>query len=486
MDDLIERITREVMNRMQSTGTTEIGGKAISSGWGRRALVIVSGVVRGVEPVLAELKKLAVSGWQLTGVLTTSADNLWGQDRLKTAAGLDNCITGNVFNPAAELIKGYEAVILAVPSINTLSKVASLTCDNPATAILHEALIGGMPVIVVVDTLNAAVEKAAPAVKQRVQELLNTAAGYGARLVAASDLGMTLTQGLPAAPQVPVYSTIPSPVSVASPVVVCDASTGECSACGLCVVNRKSCVDDLLKAGAERIGAKAGIVSVEKQVAGLIDHTLLKPDATYEQIQKICSEAREHHFASVCINPAYVEKCVNLLSGSGVMVCTVIGFPLGATTSETKAFEAADAVRKGANEIDMVINVGALKAGNFRLVEDDIRAVVQAGCGRTVKVILETALLTDDEKIMGCTLAKAAGADFVKTSTGFGPGGATAHDIALMRKTVGPDLGVKASGGVRDLKTAMEMVEAGATRIGASASVKIVSGETDAGGDKGY
>ena len=485
MDDLIEKITREVMNRMSSQSSAP----AVVPTASRRVLVVISGAVKAADTVFAGLKSLSLKGWKLTGVLTTSAENIWGADRLSAAAGFQQCLTGNVFNLAHELLRNHEAVVLAVPSINTLAKVASLTCDNPATAILHEAILNGVPVLVVVDSLNAAVATAAPAVKRRVQELINTVSSYGARPISLGELSDVLGGGRAAMPQAVGArgeTAFCSPVQCSSspPAMVCDASSGECSACGLCVVYRKSNVNELLEAGAERIGAKTGVVSVEDQVAGIIDHTLLKPDATYEQIQKICEEARKHQFASVCVNPGYVETCVTLLKGSGVMVCTVVGFPLGATTSEAKAFETADAVRKGADEIDMVINVGSLKAGNFKLVEDDIKAVVQAACGRPVKVILETALLTDEEKIMGCTLSKAAGASFVKTSTGFGPGGATAHDIALMRKTVGPDLGVKASGGVRDMKTVLQMVEAGATRIGASASVKIVSGG-DAGGE-GY
>ncbi|MEW6278671.1 MAG: deoxyribose-phosphate aldolase [Candidatus Eremiobacterota bacterium] len=216
-------------------------------------------------------------------------------------------------------------------------------------------------------------------------------------------------------------------------------------------------------------------------LARMIDHTLLKPDTTRDQVVTLCEEAREYQFASVCINPSWVKLCAELLRGSGVKVCTVVGFPLGATTTLTKVMETRDAVANGADEIDMVVNVGALKDRNDALVEQDIREVVVAASGRVVKVILETALLSDDEVVRGCLASIRAGADFVKTSTGFGPGGATAHHVSLMRKTVGPDVGVKASGGIRDLETAQEMVKAGATRIGASASVKIVQGEKGTG-----
>ncbi len=236
--------------------------------------------------------------------------------------------------------------------------------------------------------------------------------------------------------------------------------------------------------GAERFGLQAGANLYPREIARLIDHTLLKPDATREQIEQLCREAREHGFATVCVNPVWVHLCSDLLHGCGTRVCTVAGFPLGATPPEVKAYEAARAVADGACEVDMVINVGALKSADYRLVEHDIAAVV-ATCrpgGVIVKVIIEAALLSDDEKVRACVLAQAAGADFVKTSTGFGPGGATAADVALMRRVVGPTLGVKAAGGVRDLKAAQAMIEAGADRIGASVGVKIVQESRQAAG----
>ena len=216
-------------------------------------------------------------------------------------------------------------------------------------------------------------------------------------------------------------------------------------------------------------------------IASYIDHTLLKPDATVQQIDKLCAEAAEYHFASVCVNPWFVPRCVKNLKDTGVKVCTVIGFPLGATTTETKVFEALQAIRSGAEEIDMVINVSAMKSGSFQTVEQEIQALAAAAEGSALlKVIIETCLLTEEEKIRACQIAKRAGADFVKTSTGFSTGGATVEDIVLMRKTVGPEMGVKASGGIRDYATARAMIEAGATRIGASAGVAIVKAELEA------
>ncbi|MBI4386634.1 MAG: deoxyribose-phosphate aldolase [Elusimicrobia bacterium] len=210
-------------------------------------------------------------------------------------------------------------------------------------------------------------------------------------------------------------------------------------------------------------------------IARSIDHTLLRPNATQEEIAKLCEEARAYCFASVCVNPAYAALCARVLKGSGVKVCTVVGFPLGSTTPTVKAIEARDAIANGADEIDMVLNIGALKSGNDALVLEDIRAVREATRGRILKVILETGLLTREEKVRGCLLSKNAAADFVKTSTGFGGGGATVEDIRLMRETVGPLMGVKASGGIRDTQAAEAMLLAGATRLGTSASIAIVS-----------
>ena len=250
---------------------------------------------------------------------------------------------------------------------------------------------------------------------------------------------------------------------------------------GLCACHSvlDDCCPDRLRgvidAGATRVGVHAS-GGAPAGVASMIDHTLLKPDATRQNIEDLCREAAQFKFATVCVNPTWVALCARLLAGSGVGVCSVVGFPLGATTADVKGYETRRAIFDGAREIDMVINVGALKSGDLRVVERDIEAVIAScrECGVLSKVIIEAALLTDDEKVTACTLAKAAGADYVKTSTGFGPGGATAADVALMRRVVGADMGVKAAGGVRDLEGVKAMIAAGATRVGASAGVKIV------------
>lgn len=237
----------------------------------------------------------------------------------------------------------------------------------------------------------------------------------------------------------------------------------------------------MTEGGAVRFGTDGHPAEACATLAGLIDHTLLRANAKPEEIERLCTEAKKHAFASVCVNPTHVPLAAQLLRGTPVKVCTVIGFPLGATSTQSKAFETAQAIADGAEEIDMVINVGLLKGGDYPAVLRDIEAVVASAQGRLVKVILETSELTDDEKVAGCVLAKAAGAHFVKTSTGFAKGGATPEDIALMRRVVGPKMGVKASGGIRDCATAQEMVARGATRIGASASVAILQGEKGQG-----
>jgi deoxyribose-phosphate aldolase len=248
--------------------------------------------------------------------------------------------------------------------------------------------------------------------------------------------------------------------------------------CGCHSVLFECCPDRLqgvLAAGAERLGLHATGGSAGA-VSGMIDHTLLKPDATRADIEKLCQEAAQFKFATVCVNPAWVALAAARLRGSGVGVCSVVGFPLGATTPDVKHYETRRVIFDGATEVDMVINVGGLKSGDLRLVERDIESVVQPcrDCGVLSKVIIEAAYLADQEKVTACTLAKAAGADFVKTSTGFGPGGATVADVALMRRVVGAEMGVKAAGGVRDYEGLKAMVEAGASRVGASAGVKIV------------
>jgi deoxyribose-phosphate aldolase len=282
----------------------------------------------------------------------------------------------------------------------------------------------------------------------------------------------------------PAPSSAPPGAAVSSPASSTmdphDPETCErCRNFGVSAVRSADETRRLVEAGASRVVATVGYCPASDGLASLIDHTLLKPDAARAEIETLCREAAQFCFASVCVNPNWVPLCREMLRDSGVKVCTVIGFPSGAHAPDVKAYETRRAVEQGAEEVDMVINIGALKSKDYALVEQDIRGVVQAaGRDTVVKVILETSLLTREEKIMGSSLAKAAGADFVKTSTGFAGGGATVEDVRLMRETVGPEIGVKASGGIRSKEDVEAMVEAGATRIGASAGVKIVRGDT--------
>jgi len=257
-----------------------------------------------------------------------------------------------------------------------------------------------------------------------------------------------------------------------------DVHLGAWGCTSICVEVCPEHVQGVVDAGACRVGLRTSDAASFSQLGGYIDHTLLKPDATAAEIDRLCDEALSHRFAAVCINGVWVKRCAEILAGSGVAVCTVVGFPLGASAPEVKVYEARRAVEDGACEIDMVQNVGALRSGDDEFVRRDIAGVAEVchKLGAKLKVILETALLNDDEKVRACRLAKLAGADFVKTSTGFSRGGATVEDVALMRRAVGPTMGVKAAGGVRDREQARAMIAAGATRVGASASVAIVGG----------
>jgi deoxyribose-phosphate aldolase len=258
----------------------------------------------------------------------------------------------------------------------------------------------------------------------------------------------------------------------------CLTDPNACNNCGQCVINKPGAVNNIVDTGATRLGSSSGIVSgVDQKVAAMIDHTLLKPDATKEELTKLCQEARDYNFATCCVNSSNIPFAARLLRGSSVKPIAVVGFPLGAASTQAKVFESREAIRNGAEEIDMVINIGAIKDRDYQLVYEDILKVVEASKPKKVKVIIETSSLSDEEKIIACALSKAANAAFVKTSTGFAGGGATVQDIELMRKVVGNDMEVKASGGVRTKEDADAMIKAGANRIGASASVAIVTGK---------
>ena len=265
----------------------------------------------------------------------------------------------------------------------------------------------------------------------------------------------------------------------------CCSGSCECAGCGHCVTNKQDIIKSIINQGAERISAGVGISNPGNSVAQMIDHTLLKPDSTKQEIIQICEEAKKYSFKTVCVNSSNIRLASACLHGSSVLPIAVVGFPLGATTTNAKAYEAKEAVRAGAKEIDMVMNIGAMKSADYEMVLKDISAVVKSSSPYPVKVIIESATLTDEQKVIACSLSKIAGAAFVKTSTGFGPGGATEKDVALMRRVVGKDMGVKASGGIKDRNDFDRMVKAGANRVGASASIGIVKGEKNKN-RKGY
>lgn len=300
----------------------------------------------------------------------------------------------------------------------------------------------------------------------------------------ARELGVHITSAPPAAGELPLNDAEEALVRELAEQLARDLSgqTDDEAACRCRTECLTKCADRvamIARAGADRIGINGHPPPLEDAIAPLIDHTNLAPGATEAEIVRLCQEAVDYGFASVCINPYYVPLAADLTRGSRVAVCTVVGFPLGANMPETKAFEATRSLADGATELDMVINVGALRSARFAWVRHDIEQVVDAArdAGATVKVILETALLADEEKIVACEICRDAGAGFVKTSTGFGPGGATTDDVALMRRTVGRSMGVKASGGIGDRARAAEMIAAGATRIGASAGIRIATGD---------
>jgi deoxyribose-phosphate aldolase len=465
-ESFIQKVTKETMERLKN-----------SSSGSRPLLMIFMGGDREVQTALDEVKKLKNSGIRLDAYLSKAGERIITRNRV-VGAGIDNIIDDQSLWDKSALEK-YDAIVVPVLTLNGLSKVANMIADNAVTNILLLALRHSKPIVFARDSVVCCggPEPASTSFYMRkIEEMLNGLKNMGARVTVAKNLCRETCDLLNV--KLPLKGMAASLSSADDPMIaqMCTLYDGDCSACGYCVTNREDEVRQIIDAGASRVASKASGKTIAADIARMIDHTALKAEVTPEQIGELCEEARKYGFATVCVNPANVKMASQLLKGSEVGITTVIGFPLGASTPTVKALEARDAIANGADEIDMVINVGALKGGNYQLVEDDIKAVREATRGKVLKVILETALLNDDQKIKACRISKAAGADFVKTSTGFGPGGATAHDIALMRKTVGPELGVKASGGVRTQQDAIDMVEAGATRIGASASVAIVSG----------
>jgi deoxyribose-phosphate aldolase len=443
-----------------------------------KPLIGVCGNRHGREDSALAFKAFRERWPRLKAAISQGAERLFRGGK-RPFAGFSLTLTDLDFR---EQVDSADACILLNPTMNLVGKISSLVADCPPSMAAFSMLEAGRKVILVQRPLEPIL--ALPGIGELLRQKLEILRSLGIEMVETWEAVLDLGGGAmrPVGQGQLGRSGGHFGVSVA-PGLPGAATKGDCARCPVthgCSHYCPELVEPVLKVGAVRVQGGPGVVA-RKDLARFIDHTFLKADATEPEIRKLCEEARTHEFASVCINPGFVRLAATLLAGSRVRVCTVVGFPLGATSTEAKVCETRQAVRDGADEIDMVINVGALK--NFRdaQVEQDIREVVRAAEGRVTKVILETALLNDEQKVRGSRLTKKAGAHFVKTSTGFSTGGATLADVKLMRATVGPDMGVKASGGVRDEAGARSMIEAGATRIGASASVAIVSGQKASG-----
>lgn len=502
MESIVEQIAREVMMKLKSDSANRGSAytpppaqrKSPATGPGHAAVLLTANF-KVIDQALNQLKAIVPNGASV--ILSTYVYENYGKDAI--GKGLRLIHQGNV--PSHKALSGINSLIIPSMSVNSLSKAASLVADTYITRVLCHALSEGVKITVTDESILDSARHFPAGVARKIDKLRRELEEMGVTFQRSNSLKVTpahndtprvagdYPSNKTTASVAPNTSRGDMPIkgnanfSSANPAVFCVAEN--CiNTYGSCASNCSDLVKEVIKAGAERVEKGLDAPIPGHEIARHIDHTLLKANATREEIIKLCEEARENKFASVCVNPANVALAAQLLAGSSVMVCTVVGFPLGATSTFAKAMETRDAIANGATEIDMVINVGALKSKDYELVKNDIARVVESASGHTVKVILENSLLTDEEKVKACELSKLAGADFVKTSTGFSTGGATLEDICLMRQTVGPNMGVKASGGIRDTETAVQMLQMGATRIGASASVAIVNNEKTAG--KGY
>lgn len=458
-ESLIQKITKETMNRLkrQKSGAREV-------------LLIFMGGDREVDTALKQIKCLSELNVNFSAYLTPAADHIIGREKVLNSGVTTILTDSDIWD--RRILDRIEAVIVPVLTLNGVSKIANMIADNAAVNIILLALRHNKKILVARDSVICCGAPDPPATSlymRKINESLNTIKNFGTKITMAKNLARETAQLLNIDKRLVSFENQLSSAP-------CGGKIESCIECGLCVINREDDVKTIVNAGASRISSKQVSGKVSSDVAKLIDHTNLKADVTQEEIGKLCEEAKKYGFATVCINPSNVKLAKQLLKGSSVGVTTVIGFPLGSNTPTVKAIEARDAIANGADEIDMVINVGALKSGNYQLLEEDIKAVREATRGKILKVILETALLNKEQIIKACLIVKSVGADFVKTSTGFGPGGATKEDVRLMRDTVGPAMGVKASGGIHTEEDAEGMMKAGASRIGASASVAIVTG----------
>lgn len=472
---LIERIAKEVLADYSKRRSDK-----------KNVLVIFMGGDRNLDESLNAVREISRSH-EVRVVVTKAASSVIGVERIRNTTSVSDLIVDDGKQDPVAISSWPDVLVIAILTLNGLSKIANLITDTLHSNIVVGCLERQIPIVAARDAVFCSCHpEPAPnsGLARKVESFIYELKNLGITVTTAKDLAKVV-EGLSGVPSKKVEVTFgtagkvfSSPIAKFGPIIDSCMAFKEgvdCSSCGRCVEKKAGSVSAIISAGADRIAASSG--SSASHLASYIDHTLLAANATQEKIGKLCEEAIKNKFVSVCVNPAYVPLCAQLLKGTGVKVCTVIGFPLGATTPTVKAIEARDAIANGADEIDMVINIGALKSGNTQLVLDDIKAVREATRGKILKVILETAYLTKEEKIKACQLSKEAGADFVKTSTGFGPSGATVEDVKLMREVVGPTMGVKASGGIRTAEDAAKMIAAGATRIGASASVAIVTGK---------
>lgn len=485
-DQLIERITKQVLQALnQNTGQPVVAktqsrnsGNNVKNNpmnYSNSAIILLTGGNKELQEVNNQMSIIARRHSKVYVVMTRSATQIIGVPQARSASQGGEIITDYTAELIEEIIPKVSTIYVPVLSLNTAAKVAALNADTLGTITMVFGLLNGKAVIAAKDSIfccQIEPENIPPAVLSKINSIINELQNLGVQ--------MTDVRGLTGGN---VSVTVSSPnIDVQSNSQQVSYTTGTSGK--IPPLNGNS-LKVMVNSGASRISAKPNFEEFDKEMAHYIDHTILKADATDEEIRVLCAEAVKYGFASVCVNPTNVAKAYNYTKGSPVKVCTVIGFPLGATTPTVKGIEARDAIANGAEEVDMVINVGALKSSNDELVKEDIQAVVNAAKEQAiVKVILETALLTKEEIAKGSLLAKLAGANFVKTSTGFSTGGAKVEDIELMRRVVGPEMGVKASGGIRTHDDAEQMIKAGATRIGASASIAIVKGTTSS--SKGY
>ena len=469
---MIQKITEEVMKKLnQEQVTSPTQGKIISSepaknttftqSPGSSALILLCGGDEEIPEVLRQIELISKSYSKTYIVMTRAATKIIGIPDIRKASEGATIVTEFSEQYFQKVLGGCNVIYVPILSLNTAAKVAALNADSLGTITMVFGLMYNKPVIAARDSIYCCqIEKEdIPQVMiRRIEGIIDQLQDMGIVIVDIHNL----TDRQPTS----IQSTDDRSYTI--------GTAGK----GISLHGKSQvAVKALVNGGASRITSESGINGYDMNLTKYIDHTNLRADATEDEIRTLCEEARKFSFATVCVNPTNVAKSAEYLRGSPVKVCTVIGFPLGATTPTVKAIETRDAIANGAEEVDMVINVGALKSGNDDLVRKDIQAVVNAAEGKAlVKVILETALLTKEQIVKGSLLTKLSGANFVKTSTGFSTAGALVEDIALMRKTVGPEMGVKAAGGIRTHEIAEEMIKAGATRIGASASIAIVKG----------